>query len=77
VYSVHRRKKAPNHQQKLKNHTKSGTRLFLFNGHFGKRSPPWAYFPDLNPQELSKSALFIKKGVLSFSIPLIFARFGW
>jgi len=32
VYSVHRRKKAPNHQQELKNHTKNSTKLFLFNG---------------------------------------------
>jgi hypothetical protein len=32
VYSVHRRKKAPDNQQELKNHTKNSTRFFLFNG---------------------------------------------
>jgi hypothetical protein len=45
------------------------------NRHFGKKSPKWAYFPDHNHSEISKSVLFIKKGVLNFSIPLILTRF--
>ena len=45
-----------------------GVQVFQYpkNRPFGKRSPLWEYLPDLNPQELSESVLFIKKGVLNF-----------
>jgi len=46
------------------------------NRHFGKISQKKPYFPDISFQDLWKSALFVKKGVLNFSIPSIPARFN-